>query len=149
MHGNKLSLIIADADAIIAVSNKEDANHEKAKYLLESLLTRATILFPVTTICEAATVLRGRLNKPDEAATIIKRFQSGDIPVQGVDSDTLTEAVALFNPTGSKKNTLFDAVVAALAKRLNADAIFSFDQWYQKIGLTLVSDFIEQSKHAA
>ena len=49
----------------------------------------------------------------------------------------------------AKKNTLFDAVVAAIAKRLNADAIFSFDEWYRKIGLTLTDDLIQARKQAA
>jgi hypothetical protein len=51
--------------------------------------------------------------------------------VQFVDHEILGEAADLFNPLASKKNTLFDAVVAAIAKRLNADAIFSFDGWYR------------------
>jgi len=51
----------------------------------------------------------------------------------------LTEALALFNLHGSKQNTLFDAVVAAMARRLNAAAIFSFDKWYEKLGFRLVT----------
>lgn len=39
------------------------------------------------------------------------------------------QALLLYNPHGSKQNTLFDAVVATIAKELNADAIFSFDEW--------------------
>ena len=54
--------------------------------------------------------------------------------VQAVDHAVLTEAADLFHPNGSKKNTPFDAVVAAIAKRFNADAIFSFDEWYRKWG---------------
>ena len=46
-------------------------------------------------------------------------------------------AVGLFNPKSSKKNTFFDAIVAATAKSLNADTIFSFDGWYKKIGFNL------------
>jgi hypothetical protein len=37
-------------------------------------------------------------------------------------------------------------VVAANAKRFNADATFSFDEWYRKIGLTLTDDLIEARK---
>jgi hypothetical protein len=47
------------------------------------------------------------------------------------------------------KNTLFEAVVATIAKRLNAHAIFSFDEWYRKIGLTLTDDLIAARKKAA
>ena len=69
--------------------------------------------------------------------------------VQAVDYAILTEAADLFHPNGSKKNTLFDAVVAAIAKRFNADAIFSFDEWYRKMGLTLTDDLIAARKKAA
>ena len=151
MHGeNNATLVIVDADAMIALSSTSDANHQKAKRILQSLATRQTAaLFPATAICEAVTVLRGRLNKPDDASSIIKQLQSGDFPVQAVDQDILLHAATLFHPLASKKNTLFDAVIAALAKRLNADAIFSFDGWYRKIGLTLASELITETKEAA
>jgi predicted nucleic acid-binding protein len=86
---------------------------------------------------------------PEDAKRILNKFQSGDFPVQVVDHAILTEAGELFNPNGSKKNTLFDAVVAAIAKRLNANAIFSFDEWYRKIGMTLTDDLIAARKTAA
>ncbi len=147
---NNKPLVIVDADAIIALSNKEDANHQKAKRILANLTTtHAQALFPTTAICEAVTVLRGRLNKPDEAGGIITKFQQGDFPLQAVDQQAIFDAAALYKPLASKKNTLFDAVVAALAKRLNADAIFSFDGWYRKIGLTVTDDLIVQSKEEA
>ena len=151
MHGeNNEPLVIVDADAIIALSSVSDANHEKAKRILHTLSTsQAAALFPTTAICEAVTVLRGRLNKPDDASSIIKKVQNGDFPVQAVDQEILLSAATLFKPLASKKNTLFDAVIAAIAKRLNADAIFSFDGWYTKIGLTLASDLIEITEKAA
>jgi len=144
---NKQPLVIVDADAIIALSSTSDANYEKAKHVLQFLSSSKTAtLFPTTAICEAVTVLRGRLNKPDDASRIIKKLQNGDFPIQAVDQEILMEAARLFNPLASKKNTLFDAVVATLAKRHKADAIFSFDGWYRKIGLTLASDLIAHSK---
>ena len=85
------------------------------------------LLFPTTAICEAITVLRGRLNRPEDAKRILNKFQSGDFPMQALDHAILTQAGDLFNPSGSKKNTIFDAVVAAIAKRFNVAAIFSLD----------------------
>ena len=147
---NNEPLVIVDADAIIALSSTSDANHEKAKRILQALsANHAVALFPTTAICEAVTVLRGRLNRPDDAGRIIKKFQRGDFPVQAVDQQILTDAAALFHPLASKKNTLFDAVVAAIAKHHHADAIFSFDGWYRKIGLTLTDDLIGSSEEVA
>ena len=147
---NKDHLVIVDADAIISFVYVDDENHRRAKEIMQQLVTSDVyLLFPTTAICEAITVLRGRLNRPEDAKRILTKFQSGDFPVQAVDHAMLTEAGELFNPNGSKKNTLFDAVVAAIAKRLNADAIFSFDEWYRKIGLSLASDLLEQAREAA
>jgi predicted nucleic acid-binding protein len=151
MHGkNNEPLVIVDADAIISFVYIDDENHRKAKTIMQALVaTDVSLLFPTTAICEAITVLRGKLNRPEDAKRILTKFQSGDFPVQAVDHAILTEAGTLFNPNGSKKNTLFDAVVAAIAKRVHADAIFSFDEWYRKIGLLLASDFIAQTEKAA
>lgn len=144
MPGNSNKpLIIVDADAIISFVYIADVNHEKAKHLMQHLISlRSTLLFPTTALCEAVTVLRGRLNRPDDAARILQKFQSGDFPMQAVDQDILIHAAGLYSPQVSKKNTLFDAVIAAIAQKLHADAIFSFDGWYRKIGLTLTDDFI-------
>lgn len=134
-------LIIVDADAIISFVYVADANHAKAKSIMQQLLsTQSNLLFPTTALCEAVTVLRGRLNRPDDAARIVQKFQSGDFPMQAVDQQLLADAASFFHPLASKKNTLFDAVVAAIAKQLHADAIFSFDDWYRKIGLVLADD---------
>ena len=143
-------LVIVDADAIISFVYVDDENHLRAKKIMQHLATTDMyLLFPTTAICEAVTVLRGRLNRPEDAKRIMHKFQSGDFPLQAVDHAILTEAGDLFNPQGSKKNTLFDAVVAAIAKRLHANAIFSFDEWYRKIGLSLASDLIEPAREAA
>ncbi len=137
------TVVIADADAIISFINVEDANHDKTKQIMQHLaLLQVDLLFPTTAICEAVTVLRGKLNKPNDASKVIAQLQYGDFLVQAVDQEILSDALKLYNPLASKKNTLFDAIVAALAKRHNADAIFSFDQWYTKIGLLLTDDFI-------
>ena len=134
-------LIIIDADAIIALNNTADTNHEKAKAVLTQLVTiDAYTLFPTTALCEAVTVLRGRLNNPEGAEQVMKQFQAGDFPLQEVGRTELLKAAALFHPQSSKKNTLFDAVVAAIAQERHAEAIFSFDEWYRKLGFTLAEE---------
>jgi len=147
---NNASLVIADADALIAFANPDDIHHHRARLVSQSLDQQGiAILFPTTAIIEAVTTLQRKLTKPQIAAFIVDEVKEGTIAIQEVDQDTLIQAVGLFHPLGSKQNTLFDAVVAALAKRLNADAIFSFDEWYRKIGLTLTDDLIAETKHAA
>ncbi len=136
-------LIIVDADALISFVYVNDANHTRAKAIMQHVVTtEAYILYPTTAICEAVTVLKRKLNAPQDAAAVVKKFQSGDLPIHAVDQEILELAGDLFDPHGSKKNTLFDAVIAAIAKRYKADAIFSFDEWYKKQGFTLASDLL-------
>lgn len=147
---NNARLIITDADAIVSFVTIGDANHTRAKAIMQKLASsHAHLLFPTTAICEAVTVLQRKLNNPDNARYVVSQFQSGNFAIHAVDQDVLADAATFFTPHGSKKNTLFDAVIAALAKRLQADAIFSFDEWYRKIGLVLTDDLIEHSKEAA
>lgn len=146
---NKPSLAIADSDAIIALMSVNDAHYEKARMISQYCIDHdISIIFPTTAICEATAVLQKRLNNPQGASRVIAYVQDATFPLQAVDQEILLSALTLFNPNGSKQNTLFDAVIATLAKQLDADAIFSFDGWYRKVGLTLVSDFIEQEKAA-
>ena len=75
------TLVIADADAIISFVNVEDANHSKTKQIMRHLaLLQVNLLFPTTAICEAVTVLRGKLNKPNDASKVIDKLQNGDLP---------------------------------------------------------------------
>lgn len=143
------TLIIVDADAIISFVAVNDENHLKAKDIMQHLASiEAYLLFPTTAICEAVTVLKRKLNNPEDAAKVVKKFQSGSFPIQAVDQEILTRAGDLFNPYGSKQNTLFDAVIASLAETLDADAIFSFDKWYEKEGFMLATKLIEKKKAA-
>jgi len=150
MHGkSRETLIIVDADAIISFVASDDENHTKAKGIMQHLATiEAYILIPTTAICEAVTVLKRKLNKPEHAANVVKKFQSGNFPIQAVDQEIFNLAADLFNPYGSKQNTLFDAVIAAIAKKYHADAIFSFDKWYKTQGFTLASELLEEKQAA-
>lgn len=143
------TLIIVDADAIISFVATDDGNHMRAKEIMQHLATiEAYLLFPTTAICEAVTVLKRKLNKPEDAANVIKKFQSGNFPIQAVDQEILTLAGDFFNPYGSKQNTLFDAVIAAIAKIVDSDAIFSFDKWYRTQGFTLADELLQEKRLA-
>src|SRR6266487_2014612 len=146
---NNVSLVIADADAIIALSSKGDALHERAKRILRQLLTnQADVLFPLTALCEAATAMRRKFNNPAAAAYVMQQVHAGNFPVQIISQETFFLAQTLFDPYASKQHTLFDAIIGATATHLHADAIFSFDRWYKTRGFVLVEDFLIQQKVA-
>jgi predicted nucleic acid-binding protein len=103
---------------------------------------KATLLYPATTITETATTFQRKLNRPDLASAITASVQAHQFIIEPINGDILLKAAQLFNPHGSKQNTIFDAVVASVAVKLNTKFIFAFDNWYEKVGLKLVSSLI-------
>ena len=138
---NKSLIIVADADAIVAQAIASDSNHNLTLNLGQKLEnSRAHVIFPATAITEAITTLQRKFSDPYLAAATLEVFTDSDIVIENVDQEIIREAKKLFDPNASKKNTLFDCVVATMAKIHHADAIFSFDEWYTKLGFKLVSD---------
>ncbi|MBI2330432.1 type II toxin-antitoxin system VapC family toxin [Candidatus Daviesbacteria bacterium] len=136
--GIKPLVVVGDTDGLIAILHEEDANHKKAVETVAKLLQyEAQTVFPLTTITETITTLKRKLNKPDLAAKVVERITSGNLSIENVDTEMLNEALKVFDPKGSKRNTLFDALVAATAKKLGTKVIFSTDDWYSKLGFTL------------
>lgn len=136
------NFVVGDADSLIALAYKDDTNHEKARQIAENLLLRGyQIIYPNTAILEAVTSLKRALNLPDKAHLIVKQYIAGAFIIEYIDEDLQIEAGRLFDEKAlSKKNTIFDAIVATTTKKLGADAIFSFDSWYAKLGFKLAQN---------
>ncbi|MBI4096222.1 MAG: type II toxin-antitoxin system VapC family toxin [Candidatus Levybacteria bacterium] len=134
-------IIIGDADVLIALFLEEDSHYEEASKISKYLYSEGhTVIFPNTAIAEAITTLHRKLANPTVADLLVQHYKKGLFEVEYVDEYIMQEAAEIYNPKGSKKNTFFDALVAATAKKLNAQTIFSFDTWYQKLGFKLASD---------
>ncbi len=138
---NKSLLIVADADSIVAQAIASDSNHKLTLNLAQKLADEgAHILFPATAIAEAITTLQRKFSDPQLAAQTLELFTDASISIENIDQEVVREAKKLFDPKASKKNTLFDCIVATVAKKNKADAIFSLDDWYGKLGFKLVSE---------
>ncbi len=128
---NKPPVVIVDADAIVAQAYPDDSNHQKAVAISDNLnKLSAQVIYPATAVLEAVTVLQGRLNSGATAYGTAVVFTDPKVEVAEVSQTTLMGAMNNFSPTTSKKNTLFDCVVLAVAQEKKADAIFSFDHFY-------------------
>ncbi|MBI2314692.1 PIN domain-containing protein [Candidatus Daviesbacteria bacterium] len=131
-------VVVGDTDGLIAILYEGDLHHQKAVETVSKLLARdAQVIFPLTTITETITTLIRKLNQPDLAARVVERITNGLLAVENTDTDMLDEALKVFDPKGSKKKTIFDAMVVATAKKLDTSVIFSMDDWYCKLGFTL------------
>jgi len=136
-------VVVADADALIALSFDEDPHHKKAVSIVASLTEEGvTIIFPVTVFPEAITTLKRSINQPEKAHLLNKKLQQGEFHIEYISEEIIIRASQIFGTAVSKKNTFFDAIVAASAEKLEADAIFSFDDWYKKLGFKLVGDLV-------
>jgi len=131
-------IVVGDTDGLIAILHEEDLHHKQAVETIAKLLAHdAQTVFPLTTIAETITTLIRKLNQPDLAERVVKKITSGALTIENTDTDMLNEALKVFDPKGSKKKTIFDAIVVACAKKLGSNVIFSTDDWYSKLGLTL------------
>ncbi|OGH38131.1 MAG: hypothetical protein A3B44_01015 [Candidatus Levybacteria bacterium RIFCSPLOWO2_01_FULL_38_21] len=141
MATNKPPVVVVDADAIVAQAYPNDSNHERAVEISNNLNNLgAQVIYPASAILEATTVLQARLNSGATAYGTAVVFSDPNVQVAEVNQKTLTNALNNFSPTTSKKNTLFDCVVMAVADENNANAIFSFDKFYKSKGFKLASE---------
>lgn len=133
--------IIVDSDGLIGGLDPNDSHYESSLKINENLVkNHARLLYPATVIAESVTFLQGRLNKPDLAYAILQLIKEGNLEIEVVNAETLQKASELMDLKRSKHNTLFDCIVAVVAKEHNADAIFSFDKFYKSIGFKLASE---------
>jgi predicted nucleic acid-binding protein len=68
----------------------------------------------------------------------------GSMHIETVNEHDVQIATQFFYQQRTKEESLCDCFVMALAKKVQADCIFSFDQGYTKNGFVLIEDFIEQ-----
>lgn len=135
------NIVIADADALIATVNSTDSNNQLAITTLSKLLTiKAKVVFPITAVSEAITSAQRKNSDPRLAQAIVKVATSGAIDIIDVEKNIIFDAANLYYPLASKHNTFFDAIIAAIAIKNDAVAIFSFDKWYQTKGFKLASE---------
>ena len=133
--------IVVDSDGLIGLINKDDSHNSISVSILEKLIQKeAMLIYPATVIAEATAILQIRLERPELAAQILKLLLDGKLIIEAVDDMLLKEASLLLKLGMRKHNTLFDAIVASVAKKHKADAIFSFDKWYTKLGFKLAVD---------
>ena len=105
----------------------------------------AQVIYPATAIVEANAYMQRVLNSTASAYGTAVVFTDPNVQVAEINQETIKNAMQYFSPTTSKKNTLFDCIVAAVANDNKADAIFSFDKFYKSKGFKLASDLFNKS----
>lgn len=136
-----VKIVIVDSDAIFALYNPNDPLNVKAAKVFQHLISEDyQIIYPTSVIFEVVSLFQRVIPSPKVTDELIKMIQHEQIPIHIVDEDILKESAKLFDQFGSKKNTLIDCSVAAFSKKLKADGVFAFDNFYTKQGIKLASD---------
>jgi predicted nucleic acid-binding protein len=135
--------IIVDADAIYAVYNHNDPLHGRAIRILRWLSNnRFQLVYPTSVIFEVMSLFQRVLKTSTVTAKLVDMISRDLLIIHDVDSKLLKQSIAVFKPAGNKKNTLVDCSVVALAKKLKADGVFSYDRFYIKQGLKLAEELV-------
>lgn len=137
--------VVVDSDSIFAIYNPNDPLNTKATQTLQQLITQGfQLVYPTAVLFEIISLFQRVLPTPIVTTKLIDMIKNDQFLIHVVDIEILKESVAIFKPAGSKKNTLIDCSVIAVAKKIKANGVFAYDEFYTKQGLKLAEDLIEK-----
>lgn len=133
--------VIIDSDAIFALYNPNDSLNTKTINIFKKLIEKEyQLIYPTSVIFEIISLFQRVLPLPSITTQFVEMIRNDQIDTFIIDEFILKQAAKLFNPNGSKKNTLIDCSVAVIAKKIKAEAVFSYDSFYIKQGLKLAQE---------
>lgn len=136
-------VVIVDSDAIFAIYNPNDPLNSQSTQTFQDLVNKGyQIIYPTSVIFEVISLFQRVLPTPKVTAKLIELIKNDQILIHVVDAEILKESAMLFDPDGSKKNTLIDCSVAVVAKKIKADGVFAYDEFYTKQGLKPAEDLV-------
>lgn len=135
--------VVVDSDSIFALYNPNDPLNAKATRTLQHLTGQEfQLVYPTSVIFEIISLFQRVLPTPTVTSKFVNMIKNDQLLIHVVDNEVLKESAAIFKPAGSKKNTLVDCSVAAVAKKIKAAGVFAYDEFYKKQGLRLAEDLI-------
>lgn len=129
-------MIFIDADFFIGFYYKEDAHHQRCKFLYDHINTSLVSSWDV--VDETATKLTYFTSKI-HALKFLDGIERTKIEIIYPDRDLFLQAKYIFQQQTTKKISLTDCMNMAIAKSLDITTFLSFDQIYEKNGFTLFS----------
>lgn len=135
--------VVIDSDAIYAVYNHNDPLHNKAIKALQWLNNKNfQLIYPTSVIFEVMSLFQRVLSTPSVTQKLIEMIKEEQLLIHTIDDELLKQSTTIFKPAGSKKNTLVDCSVVAVAKKIKAAGVFAYDSFYAKQGLKSAEDLI-------
>lgn len=135
--------VVVDSDSIFAIYNPNDPLNTRATQTFQQLITQGfQLIYPTSVLFEVISLFQRVLPTQTVTTKLIDMIKTDQLLVHVINSETLKESAAIFDPAGSKKNTLIDCSVVITAKKIKADGVFAYDSFYTKQGLKLAGDLI-------
>lgn len=136
--------VVVDSDAIFAIYNPDDPLNTRVTKTFQKLIENEfQLVYPTSVLFESISLFQRVSPKPAVTELLIDMIKNEELLIHVVDVELLKESAAIFKPSGSKKNTLVDCSVVAIAKKIKADGVFAYDEFYTKQGLKLAEDLIK------
>lgn len=135
--------VVVDSDAIFAIFNPNDPLNSQAKKTYQQLIVRGyQLIHPTSVLFEVVSLFQRVLPNQTVTTKLVEMIKNDQILIYVIDEDTLKESASLFEPSGSKKNTLIDCSVATIAKKIKAHGVFSYDRFFIKQDLKLAENLV-------
>ena len=141
---NKALTIFVDSDAFVAITKKDDSNHERAKDIFLKLQDKPVAFVTSNYVfSEVATVLSQKVDH-ETAVAYIHTMKSQDCVfiVERITENTEEAATQIFIKQTSKNVSFVDCTNIALIREKHIDGIFSFDDDYKKNGIELIENLL-------
>lgn len=124
--------ILFDSDALFALYVGSDQLHQKAKILLEKIMTQNMTCFVSNIVLqECVTVISYKIGQV-EARDFLEKFESMPFDVICLDERIELESWKIFKTQKSNGVSFIDCSNIAFLQSMNLDCIFSFDHFYKK-----------------
>lgn len=132
-----MTKLLVDADALVALAKSDDTNHKKALALVRKLKSPSFYISPYA-IPEAVTVLSYHVSQT-AAKAFLKRVREKNLKQLPSTHAIELETDIVFQSQNKKGTSWFDCFNVALMHNHSLDFIFSFDKFYKKVGLKMLS----------
>lgn len=122
--------ILIDSDALFALYFIDDANHQKAKKILEPFSKEDELFVANLVLQESATVISRKIGQ-NQALDFLKKFEKTNAREIFLDRRLTAKTWQIFKEQTKKGTSFIDCANLAIAKELKMDKIFSFDKFYR------------------
>lgn len=130
--------MLLDTNILIYAINIDSPKHKIAQKFIKD--NKIELEIAHQNILEAIRVLTHKnFSRPMALNHALKAFLSiaKSCLIVSLNQSSYYLAIELIKNYKLSGNRIFDAIVVATAKKLNTNIIFSFDDWYEKLGLKL------------